>query len=295
MTLSSLLKSLLPAAVVGHLQQVRLRTLRGYLRYGCERRSFRRKFEDANPALHVPSVAEDLLVQMPHVGKLRLRCEAIDAVEHFGWKEPSMVRELRKFAELISGKKCFVDIGANYGIFSALFLLQNPEGIALAVDPDPRAIELLEKHAALNSVDERLHVKQCALGRASGEILMRESGPHYVAGPAVGESGDIPVEMTTLNGLAAEFGLQPGCMKIDVEGFELEVIAGGRETLEKFRPLLFLEVHPTSEGKMEAELFRLLIGMGYRITDEADRVVDDPLKCACEYRGGAYRVIASFP
>jgi hypothetical protein len=35
------------------------------------------------------------------------------------------------------------------------------------------------------------------------------------------------------------------------------------------------------------------MGIGYRITDEADRVVDNPLKCACEYRGAAYRVIAS--
>jgi len=55
-------------------------------------------------------------------------------------------------------------------------------------------------------------------------------------------------------------------IKIDVEGFELNVLRGARLTLEKHRPLLFLEINPEaldSVGAQAAELTWLLKYQGY--------------------------------
>lgn len=39
------------------------------------------------------------------------------------------------------------------------------------------------------------------------------------------------------------FGLQPGFLKVDVEGFEEEVLAGAKETIARHLPTLLLELH----------------------------------------------------
>ena len=50
------------------------------------------------------------------------------------------------------------------------------------------------------------------------------------------------VQAVTIDQMALEFGT-PTHLKIDVEGHEAAVLRGGRSTLQRFSPLLFLELH----------------------------------------------------
>ena len=57
-------------------------------------------------------------------------------------------------------------------------------------------------------------------------------------------------------------------IKIDVEGFELKVLNGGRETIRKHKPLLLVELHPvfiTQYGNRFTEVIDFLEGQGYKI------------------------------
>jgi hypothetical protein len=76
------------------------------------------------------------------------------------------------------------------------------------------------------------------------------------------------VELTTLDALAVALGLaRLDLIKIDIEGWELNAMRDGRETLERFGPPVYTEVdhaHLARAGAAPADLWSLLEPMGYR-------------------------------
>ena len=81
--------------------------------------------------------------------------------------------------------------------------------------------------------------------------------PH-IAERAVERQGDtvttVEIECRTLDAIVAERGLNRiDLVKIDVEGFEHEVLRGARDTLARFRPKLIVEWHNAFfDGRPEA-------------------------------------------
>lgn len=77
----------------------------------------------------------------------------------------------------------------------------------------------------------------------------------------------VPVELTTLDDqFAADRSITHAAIKIDVEGFEAKVLAGGREFLARVRPSLAIDIHanPFGEGTTEGDVRRILEPFGYR-------------------------------
>jgi FkbM family methyltransferase len=133
------------------------------------------------------------------------------------------------------GSLCF-DVGANIGNRSKVFLRLGAK--VVAVEPQPDCVQLL-RVACGN--DRRLTVVQKALGEAPGEATMMVNtvssissmSPDWIR--AVRESHrfdegqqwamERTVPITTLDALIAQHG-KPAFLKIDVEGYEYEVIKG---------------------------------------------------------------------
>jgi FkbM family methyltransferase len=132
------------------------------------------------------------------------------------------------------GDICF-DIGANVGNRSEIFLELGAR--VIAVEPQSSCVKMLEKR--FRGIGNITIVPE-ALGEKTGaaDLLVSEAStisslsPEWVE--SVRESGRFsayswkkrePVRMTTLDHLISEFGLPDFC-KIDVEGFEYQVIKG---------------------------------------------------------------------
>src|SRR6478735_8893321 len=81
-------------------------------------------------------------------------------------------------------------------------------------------------------------------------------------------------------------GLVPTHIKMDIEGFEDEAIAGGLDCLRKYRPILFLELHGRflrARGIDPAQVLRRLRDSGYARTLKDGADVPEQALRACDF------------
>src|ERR1700753_1020751 len=116
----------------------------------------------------------------------------------------------------------FVDVGASIGAYTVI------AGAAAgartyAFDASPAALQSLRDNLALNHISGRVSIEPYAVGRAPGSVPITTGGPsamHHIIEPGSSPSSSM-VEMRTID----SYDLRPAIMKIDVEGYEAEVLA----------------------------------------------------------------------
>jgi FkbM family methyltransferase len=148
----------------------------------------------------------------------------------------------------------FVDVGAMVGGYSVRAAAKGMT--VFSFEPNPRNLKLLNQNAAVNNVS--LNIEPFALGAYNGNVrLTLNDGLSRIT-----SEGGVEVDMRTLDSL----GLKSlNLVKIDVEGYELEVLRGARETLNRFHPSLVVEMHNWAGAENDAELFGLLTRLGYKL------------------------------
>jgi FkbM family methyltransferase len=140
---------------------------------------------------------------------------------------------------------CVWDVGANLGHYTALFGDRvGPDGLVLAFEPAPGPFAKLAALGLSNVV-----TLNAALGDRAGRLPLNVdddplgSTHSLVTGPSKG--GTVDVRVVPGDAFVADEGLRaPNVVKVDVEGFEEEVINGMASELA--RPscrALFCEVH----------------------------------------------------
>jgi len=129
----------------------------------------------------------------------------------------------------------FADVGSNIGTYAIAAARRGAQ--VTAFEPNPPVANQLRRNVVLNRVADRVTVYELAVARRAGTVRLREEGPGGCM-TTVDEAGEIIVEAAPLEG---RFDL----VKIDVEGAELEVLAGARPILEpSHRPRsIYIEVH----------------------------------------------------
>jgi FkbM family methyltransferase len=124
----------------------------------------------------------------------------------------------------------FVDVGANVGAYTVL--ASGAVGArCISFEPAPRAYRALLDNLRLNDLNTRVEARNECLASAPGELEFTadfDTGNHVLAGPQNGV-GTVRVPVTTLD--IALTKLDPTMLKIDVEGYETEVIDGADRTL----------------------------------------------------------------
>jgi FkbM family methyltransferase len=180
-----------------------------------------------------------------------------------------MSRELDQFLVAAQDKRRLLDIGSLHGIFSLAFTARAGTS-ALAIEPSPAAIEGLRENCQRNSGHD-IRIVDVAAGASEGTVAMRYEWLHLQA-LAVGETpadGVHHVRMQSVDVIVADQRFRPDIVKIDVEGYELEVLRGMTRTIQCFRPELHVEIHGPWLAKLGAsfgDVLRLLWSLGYKVT-----------------------------
>jgi len=109
-----------------------------------------------------------------------------------------------------------------------------------AFEPSPTNAELLRNNLVRNGCTN-VEVVTAAVGRSAGRAVLDTTSPgatHHLA--ALGSAGDTPVDMVSLDDFLAASGASVDAVKIDIEGFEPEALAGMSGALSS-RPVLLCE------------------------------------------------------
>lgn len=165
--------------------------------------------------------------------------------------------DIEFFQTIIPSGALVFDIGANLGQKSEVFLACGARVIAL--EPNPLCAPTLRFECAR---DRNWTLVEKAVGAEPGRARLNFVGTDSTASLRkdwswLTESGhlkarEVEVEVTTLDALIKEFGAPDYC-KIDVEGFEIEVLKG----LSRPLPLVSFEYHREEAGRIGACLERL--------------------------------------
>jgi FkbM family methyltransferase len=190
----------------------------------------------------------------------------------FSRYEPYMAQAIE---ENLRAGDTFWDIGANIGWFSLVASkIVGPNGRVFSFEPSPDVFNLL---SANTRGQHSIRIIQCGVGNDDAVTAFASHGPsssasfveevtkinqRYLPEAPIRK---VEVNIRKVDTLVKQLG-PPRVIKIDVEGFELEVLKGATGLLSTARPILIMEIHPPQlnlSGGSEALLFQLLRGHGY--------------------------------
>lgn len=145
-----------------------------------------------------------------------------------------------------------IDVGANIGTHSVAFGQRvGGSGQVIAFEPQPELFTLLRENIDVNGLAQ-VTVRQEAVGEADADAYLPEldySSPGNFGAVTLSHHRDAthptPVHVTPVDGLALE---RCDVVKIDVEGFETEVVSGMRRLIERLRPVVFVECNSVASG-----------------------------------------------
>jgi len=142
----------------------------------------------------------------------------------------------------------FIDVGAHVGYCSLLASRAvGAEGKVIAVEPNPPTIARLERNIRLNHADN-IVVRKVASTDAETTLRFFQAGVENTGRSSVNQNharggSEISVAGVPLDRMVQSLGLsRVDLVKIDVEGAEMQVLAGMTDILARYRPKIVVEL-----------------------------------------------------
>lgn len=207
------------------------------------------------------------------------------------WALPAWVRwrawsspEERLLERLDLAGKVVYDVGAFTGAYSLYFSRRvGTSGQVVAFEPQSQSFARLTRNLRDNCITNVLPLR-VALGAESGARPIYLLA-HMYSTASLADAARTPLRrcagvtcVEPLDSLLGTLALPPpDFVKIDVEGLELDVLAGARATLQRLQPRLLVEVHGAGRRFKTAQIRHiaaLLLPLGYLLTHtESGRIL----------------------
>lgn len=204
--------------------------------------------------------------------EISLKLDISDYLEHavyFGYKDEGQ-KELFK---LCKQGDVVIDIGTNIGYVLLNFAKGvGSEGYVYGFEPNPITYTKCLENIRLNKFSN-INVSNVGLGdiQTEGEISILHAdnrGTAFIA-PISSSRNNTKVNIITLDYFVQNHNIQRiNIIKIDVEGYELNVLRGAQTTLKKFKPTLFIEMDDNllrRQNTSPEQLMTFIEGFGYYI------------------------------
>lgn len=230
------------------------------------KRFARRRFPAALGAFHNFRLARDVNSREVRDTPLGFRFGGHELMEN-GTFEPDETRLIQSFA---APGKVYVDVGANYGFFVCVARQRGAH--VVAVEPMHQNLELLYRNVGANGWDD-IEVLPVGLSTKPGIATLYGGGTGAsLVNNWSGTSGvwKSTIALSTLDAMLSDRYIDREMLiKIDVEGFELQVLEGAARTLARTpAPLWLVEIvltehHPAGLNPAFRDVFELFWSAGY--------------------------------
>jgi len=183
-----------------------------------------------------------------------------------------------------TGANCVFDIGAHIGLVSLpVCRVLAPSGRLFAFEPGDDNRNFLLKHLKLNGfanvevlglVVSDENIDEVEFFEQPGDSDMNSLASMSKAG----SFSPVVKRQTNLDSFCSANDLSPDVMKIDVEGAEIRVLHGARETIKRHKPIIFLSAHRKQIAELGGsldELLTLIHDMDYEVFDFDNNVVQE--------------------
>ncbi len=182
--------------------------------------------------------------------------------------EKEMNPVLRVVLDCSGRPPAVIDVGANWGQTLFKVKLFCPRTVVHSFDAFPQMVHFLREMVKVNGWDDVFpHCLLLSSERKTAKIFFKKDSGMDTASTVEGFQrffdSAVEADSITLDEFTRLKNIDHiTLIKIDVEGGELEVIEGARETLERMKPDILLELL-YSPGHRQARVIEVLQGMGY--------------------------------
>jgi FkbM family methyltransferase len=192
----------------------------------------------------------------------KVRCNVINGKQntwHFAtsykWHDLGLSIIEQHLNEFYDSNLTYMDIGSNVGLRSVYSLSTSRNTIL--IDPNPEVNKITKSMIELNGF-KNYSVEQIGLSDSEigGELKFYISSSAYMSSfnkeHAAQDKivGEIIIPVTSIDKyIASKPEVKPGILKIDVEGFEMNVLKGAKNTLEKYKPAIVIEILDMGENR----------------------------------------------
>ena len=163
----------------------------------------------------------------------------------------------------------FIDVGAYVGFYTALAAKHGWRVVCF--EPNPLSLILLRYNINLHKLGSRVRIVGKATGDEHGYALLTIApNPSWSSITKCLRNGtkllNVVVEIETIDSVVNSLGVSSDVnllLKVDVEGFGLNVLKGAMKTIRELKPFILFEVHRTFDEEDEIHALRILRDIGY--------------------------------
>jgi FkbM family methyltransferase len=159
----------------------------------------------------------------------------------------------------------FADIGANIGSYTVL-ASGHIGAKTFSFEPVPSTFNHLTNNVAINRIENKIIAFNMALGSQHGQFNFTSSYDTMNHVATKNETNTINVPVETLDHIFENQSI-PALLKIDVEGFETEVLMGGVKTLKhKELKAIIIELNGSGKryGYAEKDIHKTLLNLDFK-------------------------------
>jgi len=171
--------------------------------------------------------------------------------------ESDILQELRTY---IKKNAVILDIGANIGNHSVYWGVNTSVSRIYSFEPLEDIFKILKKNVEINELTDKVKLFNIGLSneKINGSISFYDAA--NIGRTSLKQNTNGNLLLDKLDNIKIEED-SVDFVKIDVEGHELQVLQGARETLLKYKPTIFVESFPDKKQKVH----EYLINLGYRL------------------------------